>query len=100
MPKFLDMKGLEKILEGVKAQFVTKDALNENVNYIKNVCLGGKIFKFLTQAEYDKLSDADKYNENIVYNIIDSENNMTLEDLEKVVIRLDEIEKLINDKLK
>ena len=34
--------------------------------------LDGHTFKFLTQAEYDSLSDSEKINESIVYNITDS----------------------------
>lgn len=37
-----------------------------------NEKLDGRAFKFLTQAEYDSLSDIEKNDDTIIYNIIDS----------------------------
>ena len=52
-------------------------------NSYVNEMLGGKKLVYLTQAEYDLLTEEEKNNENIVYNITDSsEEYVTIDDLD------------------
>lgn len=53
--------------------FVNGEALNSFTkmfkNYILNELLGGKILRYVTQEEYDNLSDSEKNDDSIVWNI-------------------------------
>ena len=52
-------------------------------NSYVNEMLGGKKLVYLTQAEYDLLTEEEKNNENVVYNITDSsEEYVTIDDLD------------------
>ena len=46
--------------------------------YIYNELLGGKKIKYVTQAQYDALSDSEKNDEEIVWNITDEDIDITL----------------------
>ncbi len=49
--------------------------IKSSLEHIETNILDGKSFKYLTQVEYDSLSDVDKNNETIVYCITDATNN-------------------------
>ena len=47
-------------------------------DYIFHELLGGKKIKYVTQAQYNALSDSEKNNEEIVWNITDEDIDITL----------------------
>ena len=59
-------------------------AKTTEVNTAISTALDGHTFKFLTQAEYDALSDEEKNNETIVYNITDNDDTSALTSEEEV----------------
>lgn len=59
-------------------------AKTTEVNTAISTALDGHTFRFLTQAEYDALSDEEKNNESIVYNITDNDDTSALTSEEKV----------------
>ena len=69
------------------AQATTLVEVKKQVDEVKDM-LGGKSLVYLTQAEYDALSEDEKNDENIVYNITDSESadheHENLEFLDKI----------------
>ena len=60
---------LENLVDGTMLNKFAK-LLKSN---IKSDLLGDKRLKYMTQAEYDLLTDEEKNDENIVYNITDSD---------------------------
>lgn len=50
-----------------------ENALLDNINSVREM-LGGKSFVYLTQAEYDNLTEEEKNDESIIYCITDAEN--------------------------
>ena len=61
---------------GATAEQVAQIEANKNsITDIINNKLDGKTFKFLTQAEYDVLSESEKNNETIEYHITDAPEN-------------------------
>ena len=58
--------------ESVRA-IAQENVLLENINSVREM-LGGKSIKYVTQAEYDELSEEEKNDEGVVYCITDAEN--------------------------
>ena len=64
------------VSSGATAEQVAQIEANKNdITDIINNKLDGKMFKFLTQAEYDVLSESEKNNEAIEYHITDAPEN-------------------------
>ena len=64
------------VSSGATAEQVAQiEANKNNITDIINNKLDGKTFKFLTQAEYDALSESEKNNETIEYHITDATEN-------------------------
>ena len=91
--KITNLDNLTKLANALNSQIKDKVAIEEaraaaseldlqqNVDEIRNM-LGGKSLVYLTQAEYDNLTDIEKNDENIIYCITDAE-NMNHEHLNK-----------------
>ena len=80
---------LNRLSENIKnLNIPTKTSELENdsdftTNSYVNEMLGGKKLVYLTQTEYDNLTEEEKNNENIVYNITDSSKEyVTIDDLD------------------
>ena len=58
---------LESFVNGT----MLSDFAKKMKNNIKTDLLGGKKLKYVTQTEYDLLTDDEKNDENIIYNITD-----------------------------
>ena len=83
---------LNRLSESIKNLNVptkTSELINDSdfaTNSYVNEMLGGKKLVYLTQAEYDILTEEEKNNENVVYNITDSsEEYITTEQLNTTV---------------
>ena len=61
------------IVDNLESTDVDKALSANQGNIIVNEWLGGKKLKYLTQEEYDALTDDEKNNDEIIYNIIDAE---------------------------
>ena len=69
-----DLNELRNDIENLvdNKNFATKDHVNEQIQEVEDM-FGGKALRYVTQAEYDVLSEEDKNNDNIVWNITDKE---------------------------
>ena len=96
MPKFLDKEGLNLVLQNIKKTYASKEELMQIDSKF-----GGKAFIYLTQEEYNKLSEQDKNNDNIVYSITDVNEKIPtkLSDLEndKDFVQKDYVDEQINN---
>ena len=80
---------LSESIENLNIPTKTSELVNDSnftTNSYVNEMLGGKKLVYLTQAEYDILTEEEKNNENVVYNITDSsEEYITIEQLNTTV---------------
>ena len=79
------------VSSGATAEQVAQIEANKNaIADIINNKLDGKTFKFLTQAEYDALSESEKNNETIEYHITDAPENSHTHTNKEVLDKLSE----------
>lgn len=67
----LNEKLLEDINDEVTRAKAAEQSLDGEIDGVRDM-FGGKSLKYITQAEYDRLSDVEKNNSNIVWNITDA----------------------------
>ena len=65
--------------EGVRAQGAEAE-LQNNIDVVEGM-FGGKALQYLTQAQYDALSDEEKNDDGVIYYIIDSEDVMVTREM-------------------
>ena len=77
---------LESFVNGT----MLSDFAKKMKNNIKTDLLGGKKLKYVTQTEYDLLTDDEKNDENIIYNITDPDikDYVTEEELDQIIEEL------------
>lgn len=72
LAKALDGRAKQFTSEEKERALAAEDILQLNINSIEEM-FGGRAIKYITQAQYDALSEEEKQDDGVVYYIIDSE---------------------------